>query len=149
MKDNLKRVSEEISAAIEIARSAEADSDNPEISAVPANVFKQIKRPLRRALRLLEDKPAKPSKAEQEAEALFELMRSNDNQVVYEIGCVLDEYINGGGRVYYSLALFVPMYLSAREEKGRDAQISFILRELRKGTDPVEIRQRIKNWVWK
>src|SRR3954468_20286704 len=51
-RQNLELVKEEINSAIEIARCAEQSVDD--ISAIDADTFKLIVRPLRRALRLVE-----------------------------------------------------------------------------------------------
>lgn len=140
-KENLERVAAEIKAALDAATTN--DKTNEEASFIDGDAFKQIARPLRRALRLIEGKPRPQTEAEKEAEQLFELMHSEDHRVVYEVGCVLDEFINGAARVYYSKQHFIPMYIEARAE-GTDARVSAILRAIKQGVTPQEIARQLE-----
>lgn len=142
-KENLERVQAEINVALEIANGADRAVNDPVDTSIDADTFQQIARRLRRALRLTEPKPAKPSRAEQEAETLFDFLArvehgGYDGDADYEVLCVLDEYVNGAQRVYASKQFFIPMYAAARAE-GSDSRVLAILRHIRKGTPPSDI----------
>jgi hypothetical protein len=79
---------------------------------------------------------------EQEAEMLFDLYHTEDGKVGYEIGYVLDDYINAASSVYNEKRFFVPMYLDARTEDEGKA-VRAILREIQKGTTPEEIASKL------
>lgn len=86
----------------------------------------------------------KPTRAEREAEMLYDFLEhtkngnAGDGDPSYEVGCVLDEYINGAARVYHSRQFFVPMYAEARAQ-GSDTTVLAILRHIGKGTPPSDI----------
>jgi hypothetical protein len=144
-KQNLETVKEEINSAIEIAKNADQSIDG--ISAVDADVFKQIARPLRRALRLVNNSSVKPSQDEEDANLLFDAMSvgdGNKGDPNFEFACVLDDEIDAANRVYSRRDFFTLFYLDAIKE-GKSDELSFILRELRKGTDPREIAKRFDN----
>jgi hypothetical protein len=119
-----------------------------------ADTFKQIAQPLRRALRLIADQPAKPSHAEQDADLLLNTMRAGGNNAGepgYEVGCVLDEFLNAANRVYAHRHIFTLMYLDALKDEDRDgfealafARVKAILRQLKKGVTPAEIARQLK-----
>ncbi|HKC62042.1 MAG TPA: hypothetical protein VKB86_00285 [Pyrinomonadaceae bacterium] len=75
-----------------------------------------------------------------EANMLFNLLQKieggNHGEPSYEFLCVLDDVIDAASRVYSRREFFVPMYLDAIKEGGQGEVLNFILRELRKGTDP-------------
>lgn len=150
-KQNLKRAADEIKTALDTAKGADTSIDA--ISAVDADVFKQIARPLRRALRLVNEKPAKSSQAEQDADVLFDIMKAGGHDAgepAYEIGCVLDEFINAANRVYLRRDFFTMMYLDALRDKKRDyfAALAFrrikgILRDLKRGVPAATIARQL------
>jgi hypothetical protein len=80
----------------------------------------------------------------QEAEMLFDLYHAGDSETAYEIGCVLDEYVNAGNRVYSERKLFILTYLSARAE-GEDDDVLAILSEIQKGATPKEIAGKLRD----
>jgi hypothetical protein len=86
---------------------------------------------------------AKRLTPEQEAEMLFNLYHAGNDKATYELGCVMDNYIDPANRAYSDRKLFTLMYLSARAE-GKDETVSAILRELQKGATPQEIAARLK-----
>ncbi len=138
---NLKRVRDEIKTALDTAKAAEDEIEDTGL--LDADTFKQIARPLRRALRLVSEQPTKPARDEADASLLFNLMNSGDGDVAYEVGCILDEEINAAARVYEHQHFFTLMYLDAIKE-GKGNELKFILRELKKGTAGKAIAQHLK-----
>jgi hypothetical protein len=59
-RQTLKRVREEIKTALDTAQSADRAVNDPLDSSIDADAFRQIARPLRRALRLVEGEPTTP-----------------------------------------------------------------------------------------
>jgi hypothetical protein len=142
---NLKRVAEEIKAALDTTLQADHDALDEQISVIDADTFKQIARPLRRALRLVSSKPAQQSEDEKDAGLLFDVIHAGGNnrgEAAFELSCVLDDEIDAANRVYNRREFFILMHLDAIHE-GKSDVLSFILRELRKGTDPQEIAKNL------
>lgn len=80
--------------------------------------------------------------AERDADLLFNAYHSDDSNVTYQIGCVLDEEINAASRFYEHRHIFTTLYLDAIKEGKSDA-LKFILRELRRGTPLKEVASHL------
>jgi hypothetical protein len=156
-KKNLKRMRDEIQAALETAEHADITATDPDTSCIDADTFKQIAQPLRRALRLAgegQTNSAKPTRAEADADLLFDIASgdgNNEGEPAYEIGCVLDEFLNPANRVYQRRDFFRMMYLDALRDKKRDhfealayTRIKTILRDLKRGVPASTIARQLK-----
>jgi hypothetical protein len=140
--ENLKRTAEEIKDALDKATRADAAIHDRKDSSIDADTFKQIAQPLRRALRLIE---RKPTKAEQDADLLFDVMNSgaggNNGEPVYEFGCELDEAMNAANAIYHHREAFRLLYIA--EEVGKDDGIKALVRALRRGVPAADIARQL------
>lgn len=143
--ENLMRAQAEIKTALETATGADHAVNDPENMTIDDDTFKQIARPLRRALRLVSGKPVRRTQDEKDADLLYDAMNTgggHKGEPGYEFAVLLDEEIDAANRVYNRRDFFTMMYLDAIRE-GKSDELQFVLAGLRKGADPKEIAKQL------